>query len=62
MTFKGESDNESVKSLQDIQFIVCVVSHIIFEREKENLIYERIIWLWDGLCVDVVYILDLDVE
>jgi DnaJ-class molecular chaperone len=62
VTFEGEGDNESGKSSQDIQFIVHIVPHAIFQREKENLICERTISLRDALCGYVLSVRGLDGE
>jgi DnaJ-class molecular chaperone len=50
VTFEGEGDREPGKPPQDIQFVIRVVPHPTFQREKENLICERTIALRDALC------------
>jgi DnaJ-class molecular chaperone len=50
VTFEGEGDREPGKPPQDIQFVIRVVPHPTFQREKENLICDRVIALRDALC------------
>jgi DnaJ-class molecular chaperone len=50
VTFEAEGDKEPGKPPQDIQFVVRVVQHAVFQREKENLVCERTIALRDALC------------
>jgi DnaJ family protein B protein 4 len=49
VTFEGEGDREPGKPPQDIQFMIRVTPHAVFQREKENLICERTISLRDAL-------------
>jgi DnaJ-class molecular chaperone len=49
VTFEGEGDKELGKPGQDIQFVVRVVPHSVFEREKEHLVCEKTISLRDAL-------------
>jgi DnaJ family protein B protein 4 len=49
ITFEGEGDKEAGKLAQDIQFVVRVVPHVVFQREKEHLVCEKTISLRDAL-------------
>jgi DnaJ-class molecular chaperone len=40
---EGERDRKPGKPPQDIEFIVREVSHAIFQKEKDNLICEKVI-------------------
>jgi DnaJ-class molecular chaperone len=62
VTFDGEGDKEPGKPPQDIQFVVRVVQHAVFQREKENLVCEMIIPLRDALCGYQLSVRGLDGE
>jgi DnaJ family protein B protein 4 len=62
VTFEGEGDKEAGGPPQDIQFVVRVVPHAIFQREKENLVCERTITLRDALCGYLLSVRGLDGE
>jgi DnaJ-class molecular chaperone len=62
VTFEGEGDKESGNPPQDIQFVVRVVPHSVFQREKENLVCEKTITLRDSLCGYQLSIKGLDGE
>jgi DnaJ-class molecular chaperone len=49
VTFEGEGDKEAGKPPQDIQFVIRVMPHAIFQREKANLVCEKTISLRDAL-------------
>jgi DnaJ family protein B protein 4 len=62
VTFEGEGDKEAGGPPQDIQFVMRVVPHAIFQREKENLVCERTITLRDALCGYLLNVRGLDGE
>jgi DnaJ family protein B protein 4 len=49
ITFEGDGDKEVGKPPQDIQFVVRVAPHVVFQREKEHLVCEKTISLRDAL-------------
>jgi len=60
VTFDGEGDKEVGKPAQDLQFVIRVVPHQTFEREKENLVCQRTVSLRDALCGYELSVRDLD--
>jgi DnaJ-class molecular chaperone len=62
VTFEGEGDKEPGKPGQDIQFVVRVIPHVVFQREKENLVCEKTISLRDALSGYLLTVRGLDGE
>jgi len=60
VTFEGEGDKEIGELAQDLQFIIRVLPHAVFNREDEHLICERRISLRDALSGYELSLRDLD--